>query len=140
MQLTRGFVALMSVVIIGAILLVFVVTLGVTSFFARRDALTYENKAVSRALAEGCVNAALVRAAADPSYTGGECIAEGGVCGGADPQKVCRICSVSGTTIRARARYNGSYTNLEVTYTPSFGIASWEERPTTAGWVTCNVP
>jgi hypothetical protein len=143
MEHARGFIALMSVVVIGAILLVYVVSLGVSTFFARMDALTLENKEVSRALAEGCVNAALVRLAGDSGYAppaGGACVELGGTCGGADPQKVCKICSVSGGTIRARARYHGSYTNVEVVYSSSFGINQWTERSTVSWAGTCSVP
>ena len=140
----RGFVALMSILIISAILLTLVYTLNASSFFARLDALGAENKRTSLGLAEACVNSAMLKVAqgTTPSNL---CVSLGGTCGGTDPQKVCKICSssVSGgiATVRTRARYNGTFTNLEVkfTTTPSnFVVTSWKENET--GDPSCTLP
>lgn len=145
----RGFIALMSVIIIGAVMTMMMFTLGTSGFFARFDTLGSENKAASQALAEGCIAAATLELAQDAAYqpvAGGECVTLGGSCGGADPQKVCKVCQVitSGNelAIRARALYNGSYTNLAVTGTlgvNDFSVSNWSEVPTYIG-ASCPLP
>ena len=133
----------MSVIIIGAMVTTMMFTLGTSSFFARFDVLGSENKTASAALAAGCIAAAELKLVQDTTYqppAGGECVTLGGTCGGTDPQKVCKICQVivvgSERTIRARALYNGSYTNLAVTGTlesNDFTMSEWAEVPTYAG-------
>jgi hypothetical protein len=142
----RGFVALMSVIIMSVILLVMVYTLETSSFFARFDALDGENKQVSYELAEGCVNSAMIKVAQNSSYVpaaGGDCLSVGGSCTGTDPQKVCKICSVGTsagvTTVTTRALYNGAFTNLKVSFNAtSYAITGWSETQT--GVTTCTVP
>lgn len=145
---TRGFVALMSVIIISAVLLVLVFTLHIASFFSRFDALDTENKRISLGLAESCVSAVSLKIARDPHYVpapSGDCISVGGTCQGDDPQKVCMICSVMlnglSATADLRARYNGAYSNLRVTInvTPgNFTIVDWKEIEN--GDPSCVVP
>lgn len=145
----KGFIALMSVIIIGAVMTVMMFTLGTSGFFARFDTLGAENKAASQALAEGCIAAATLKLAQDAAYqpvADGECVTLGDSCGGADPQKVCKICQViiggSELTIRARALYNGSYTNLAVTGAlgkNDFSVSDWSEVPTYTG-ALCPLP
>jgi hypothetical protein len=140
----RGFIALMSVILISAILLVLVFTLGVSSFFNRFSTLDREYKRLSLDLAEACANVAMVKIAQDSAYTGGECVGVSDTCGAADAEMVCAICSVSGSgmkTIRSRAVYRGAYTNLRVTSSmasSNFLVASWEEE--TSGPSGCTVP
>ena len=138
-----GFVALMSVIITSAILLIMVYTILTSSFFARFDALDGENKLVSYQLAEGCVNSAIIAISLGNGTTG--CVSLGGVCGGADPQRVCRVCSITPvgniTTITTRARYNGAFTNLTVSFDTSasnYPITGWSE--TSSGDSSCTVP
>jgi len=133
----RGFIALMSVIIISAILLVLVFTLGLSSFFNRFDTLDSENKRVSLGLAESCVNAAMLKIAQNPSYVpavAGDCVSVGGTCGGTDPQKVCKICSVtavgSESTVVVRALYDHAYTNLRITFANvpgTYTVTHWTE-------------
>ena len=56
----RGFVALMSAVIISIVLVMLVMTVGMSSLFARMDSLGGESKVGSRLLAESCINVALL--------------------------------------------------------------------------------
>ena len=141
---TKGFVALMSVILISAILLVLVFVLETWSFFQRIDALDSENKRISLELAESCIDAAILKAAQNPSYGGGECISLGGVCGGTDPQRVCRICSVSysygSATASTRAVFGQAFTNLTATFNTAgrFAISNWRETP--SGDPSCVVP
>lgn len=144
---TSGFVALMSVIIISAILLALVFTLGVSSFFNRFDALDVENKRASLGLAEACVSAAMLRVAQNGSYVpavAGDCVTIGGTCYAADPQKTCAICSVAGgnpATVVTRAVYNGAFSTVQVTFDTvpdSFAVLKWEEL--SAGPTACIVP
>lgn len=151
---TSGFIALMSVIIISAILLVLVFTLGVSSFFNRFDALDAENKRISLGLAEACVNVAMLKIAQNPNYgttpplpAGGECVSVGDTCSAAASKKVCKICTVTPVatfpkTIETRAVYNGAYTNLSVAVDNSvpgnFTVNAWSELP--AGPAGCTVP
>lgn len=147
--LESGFVALVSVIIIGAVLIVLVFTLGVSTFFTRFSVLDAENKRTSALLAEGCMNAAMLKIAQNGSYApaaAGECVAIGGTCGGSDPQRVCKICSVnysgSTATIETRALYNGTYTNLlaRVDTAPgNMAVTFWDEKPV-SGASTCTLP
>lgn len=134
----RGFVALMSVIIISAILLTMLFTLNMASFFARYDALASENKRVSLGLAEACMEAAKLKIAQDSVYTpasGGDCVSVSDTCGAAGASKTCKICSVSGAgnsrTIVTRAVTNGSYTTILMTGTispGSFTVTDWGEQ------------
>jgi hypothetical protein len=143
----HGFVALMSMLLICAVLLVVVFTLYVSSFFARFDALDREHKRASTELAEACVNAAMLHVAEDPHYAPaarGECISVGGVCGTAD-QMTCKICGVTysgkSAIAEARAAVDGAYSNLRVTFAIVSGnavISDWQEVP--GGDPACVIP
>ncbi len=146
----KGFIALMSVIIISAILLVLLFTLGVASFFNRFDVLDTENKRVSLALAEACVNVAMIRLAKDSTYTvslPGECVGVGDSCGAASAKMVCKICGVTvgaafPKTVEARAVYGGAFTNLSAVLTDgvpgNFTITSWRELA--SGPTGCSLP
>lgn len=144
----RGFVALISVVLISAILLIVIVTLGLSTFFQRFDTLDTENKRVSLGYAEGCVNAAMLRIAQNAAYAGGEYCSLNSTCSSSMSAslRVCEICQVtypSGKAqILARAAVNGAYSNLTVTVNPTpgnFTVLGWSENPTYSG-PTCTVP
>jgi hypothetical protein len=66
----RGFVALISVIVISAVLLSFMASVGLASFYARFDALGIENKREATALAESCANTALLAlsTSTDPAH------------------------------------------------------------------------
>jgi hypothetical protein len=66
----RGFIALMSTIVICAVLLTLMASTDVGSFYARADALGSENKDAAVALAESCINVALLALAAstDPVH------------------------------------------------------------------------
>ena len=147
-QQEGGFVALVSVIIISAILLTMIFVLGASSFFARFDALDQESKRVSLGLAEACANMAMVKLAQNSSYvpaSGGDCVSVSDTCGAFGATRVCRICQVSGAltkTILVRARYNGAYTTISVSGTigsTNFNVTNWSEIATYGG-VTCTVP
>lgn len=70
----RGFVALISAVIISTILLGLAVAIGSSTFFSRFDVLNSEYKRISLGLSEACVSAALGKIGNDYSYVGNETI------------------------------------------------------------------
>ncbi len=145
----RGFIALMSVVIMSAIVLVMIFTLGASVFFSRFSVLDGENKRVSLALAEACTNTAMLKIAQDAAYTKsgtGECVSVSDTCGVSGATKTCRICHVSKTgsvyTIRTRAVYKGAYTNLSAAGTlgsTNFTVSSWGETSANPD-VSCALP
>ena len=119
-----GFVALITAIILTAILLIVVVTLNQTSFFTRGILLDSEYKERSTALAEACFDIARLKLANDPTYSGGELAIPIG-------SGFCDIRSVSSNIIKTRAVSSGSVTNLEIEVgpPPNLSIISWEETP-----------
>jgi len=67
----QGFIALLSTIIISAILLVMTVEGSFAGWHARFNVLGTEAKEQSSALARGCMEQALVRTIVDPTYGGG---------------------------------------------------------------------
>ncbi len=139
----------MSVVIMSAIVLVMIFTLGASVFFSRFSVLDGEYKRVSLALAEACANTAMLKIAQDSSYSksgAGECESVSDTCGVSSATKTCRICHVSKSgsvyTIRARAVYKGAYTNIVARGTlgaTNFVISSWNEAAANPD-VSCTLP
>lgn len=143
-----GFVALLSVIIIGAILTIYVFTLGISSFFSRFSALDSEQKVSSRTLAEACISVAIGNIARDVIYappSGGQCVSVTRSCGTSDPNGTCKICAVSYmsgvATIDVRAMSSGAYTDLRtvVDLSHDFAILGREETPLSE-ISTCSLP
>lgn len=125
-----GFIALTSAIIISAILLVATITLSYSSFFARYGILESEYKERSSALAEGCVEVALLKLANDPgliiSVNSEPPITIGG--------NTCTIYSIENSgsykIIKTQAIFRNAYTHLMVTVNPdTLAIVSWLETP-----------
>jgi hypothetical protein len=119
--------ALISVIIIGAILTVLMYTLNAGMYFSRFDALSGENKRESLALAESCVNSALLKLAQNSAYAP----ASAGDKISVDTGKNCTICTVW-SNIVTRATYNGTFTTLTATGTLGNGVftmSNWQENP-----------
>lgn len=64
----RGFIALISAIVVSFVLLITVVTLGMRGITGRLYLLEIENKRSSQALAESCVSVATVKVFSDPLY------------------------------------------------------------------------
>ena len=64
----RGFIALISVIIIGFVLLLSVIALGGKGIAGRFNLLNLEYKNSSYQLASGCVQTAIIYIVNDPSY------------------------------------------------------------------------
>src|SRR3990167_911045 len=149
MEKERGFVALISTLIISAILLGLVFTAGAASFYARFDSLGIENKRVSLGLAESCIEIALLAlstSTAPSALSPTNQIVPVGI----DPQwnpTTCVIESVTHAggvaTIKAHASFRGTFSAVVVSATvadptvapasfpapPNIDIQSWTEKP-----------
>ena len=67
-QRQQGFIALISAIVIAALLLTVTATLSFSSYVARFNLLGSEYKERSLALAEACGDTALLKLAQDPNY------------------------------------------------------------------------
>lgn len=145
----RGFIALISMLIISAMLLILIFMLGTSTFLSRFDVLDAEQKRISLGLAEACAQGAMLRIAQNPTYTpvsGGECVGATDTCGASGAERTCKICSVSqnaGTyTILTRAVYRGAFTNVTVEGTlgsSNFSVTKWYETAAYGG-PSCPLP
>ena len=68
----NGFVALITSIVLSAILLTVAIALNQIGFLTRGEILDSEYKTRSSALAEACADIALLKLAANPAYSGGE--------------------------------------------------------------------
>ncbi len=120
-QKQRGFIALISAIIISVILLLVITNLSLTSFYDRFNVLDTELKTRSSDLAEACADTALLNVAKNITYTGSVSV-------GAD---TCTIQSVTGSsqkTILIQANYKNYYTNLQIVANASdASVVSWQE-------------
>ncbi|MBI3631232.1 MAG: hypothetical protein HY221_02745 [Candidatus Sungbacteria bacterium] len=124
----RGFVALISAIIISAVLLLVIAASGLIAFYSRFNILDFELKERSNAAADACVDEALLQIAQDPSYIGGTSIS-------LSPLDKCWIGTVTGSgqeTFKVQATSSDTaVTNLQVTFdTSNFSVVSWQEIPT----------
>jgi hypothetical protein len=62
-----GFIALITAIILGVILMVVAISLSTTGYFTRGQVVDAEYKEHSRSLAEACVQIALLRLASNPA-------------------------------------------------------------------------
>jgi hypothetical protein len=125
-----GFIALMSAIIISAILLLITINLSKNSFSGRLNILDSEYKERSVALAEACVDTALLKLANNSAYTGNQTIT---VSGG----DTCIIKNINPTTdpivIDTKAFFppvasQKATTNLHVRVNKvDLAVLSWEE-------------
>ncbi len=117
----QGFIALITAVIVSAILLLLATNLSLTGFYNRSNILDFELKEVSFNLAEACIDTAILNMINDSSYNpvneifginGHDCIVE----------------SVNGNIIKTKADYRNYITHLEVEVDPSdMNVASFKE-------------
>lgn len=122
----EGFVALMSAIIISAVLLVTVAAAGFAGFYGRSNGLDAELKARSAAAADACADVALLVLAQEDD-PGGRILSLNSL-------DECRIGTVSGTaqkTFRVQATSSGAVTNLEIVVDNSnLSVLSWREIST----------
>ncbi len=94
----RGYIALITVVVVMAVLLIIGSVVAGAGYFGRFSQLEYESKGVSLGLAEACVNAAFLDIAKDPSINNSaydKCVSVGDNCLSSIRKKVCKICSIT---------------------------------------------
>ena len=124
---SQGFVALISAIIISAILLLVVTTLSFTGYYGRFNRLLDEFKERGTVLAEACANDALLRLAHERTYSGNATTTVG--------NGQCYIGRIDTTipgemTLHTRAIDHETYTNLKITVrTSDLILLSWEEVP-----------
>ena len=121
---SRGYIAIVSALIISIIMAIVLVSLGQVSFFHRINISNAHLKEKSRALAGACVDAALLKIVNSSTYAGNETITVA--------SDTCKIVSVvtSGTVrvVTTQGIYQNSYTNLRVDIpTSTVSITGWEE-------------
>lgn len=122
-----GFIALISAIVISFLLLAVTLGLGLSIFFGRFDILDSESKERSLALAEACVDQAMLEMSEGTFYATLTDYTS------PDGTIICKRQSLSGgvNTIKTQGEFNKSFTNLKVEVDGStFSIISWEECPT----------
>lgn len=123
----RGFVALMSTIIISAVLLVLVVGGSLSGWYSRSNVLDAELKQRSGALADACVDVILLQLASGPVTVGTTTVGTNPV----GPDK-CDKCVIRNTVspYEVQAQCSGSYTDLRVEINPdTLNVTSWKEVP-----------
>ncbi|TSC70246.1 MAG: putative endonuclease [Parcubacteria group bacterium Gr01-1014_46] len=123
----RGFVALMSSIVISSILLVITVNTGQISFYNRFNILDSEMKEMSSGLADACLDIALLNFAQNSSYSGNTTVNVG--------ENSCLIGSIvtNGThkIFNTKGVFRNAHTNLKVIIDgTSLQVISAEEIPT----------
>jgi hypothetical protein len=122
----KGFIALMSAVIISAILITATITGSLTGFYTRFNILDSEFKNRSSTLAEACVDVLLYKIGNDSGYNGPDLNYTVG-------DDKCSIFTASnpGTsprTFKVQGIYQNSYTNLQITVdVNTLAVVSWQE-------------
>lgn len=126
LNLNNGYIALVSSIIISILLLVVTFTVSSNNFSGRFNVLNAEFKERSLALAEACVDTALLKLVQNPSYSGNENIPVGN-----DQCSILQIETPSGQKIiKTKAIFQNSFTNLKITAQASdLSVISWEEVP-----------
>jgi hypothetical protein len=131
----RGFIALISAVVIGAVLIAMMTSVGLASFYARFDALGIENKQQATALAESCINSALLALAtsSDPTHY---VVSNQSILVGVDSQGSAMTCVIkdllqsgSNVTIDTYASSDDSFGAISITasLSPKINITSWNQ-------------
>jgi hypothetical protein len=123
----RGYIAITSAIVISALLLVISGIVSFSSYLSRFNVLDVSSKEESRALAEACVEKALLKLALNASYGGNEVLA---ITAG----RSCRILPVESAggqkIVKTTAAFGGAVSNLKVVMVLSPPtIISWEEVP-----------
>jgi hypothetical protein len=121
-----GYIALVSSIIISILLLMVTFAISSSNLSGRFNVLNAEFKERSLALAEACVDTALLKLAQNQSYSGNENIFVGN-----DQCSILAVETLSGQKIiKTKAIFQNSVTNLKITAQASdLSVISWEEMP-----------
>ncbi len=119
-----GYIALISSIIISILVLGIALAISSAGYFSRFDILKNEFKERSSALAEACVDTALLKLAQNQSYNGNENIGIGN-----DQCSILPIEIASGQKIiKTKASFRNAVTNLKVTVnSANLSVIYWEE-------------
>ncbi len=82
-----GYIAIVASIVVATIVGVVALVFSSSNYLGRYDTLALEEKGISRALAEGCVEYARLKLSSNPSYIGGDTVAVG--------SSTCRVVSVA---------------------------------------------
>ncbi len=123
----QGYIALMSAIIISALLLTITVSLGFSGFLGRLSIVDSQSKERSSALAEGCADTAILEATSGIYSMSAKTVNIGSdTCTIVSSQK--DVPSTGQSTIKTQAVINKAYTNLKVIINNSnFTVISWDE-------------
>lgn len=122
----KGFMALMTAMVLSLVLMLGAVTLNQSEFFIRSSAADAEYKARSVTLARACVTTALAKLAADSVYAGNETIRI--AVDACHIRSITLGSSVGQYTIETHATVGGAATNLRiVARAADLSIVSWNE-------------
>ncbi|MEK7548911.1 MAG: hypothetical protein AAB496_00235 [Patescibacteria group bacterium] len=121
----NGYLAITSAIILSIIAMVLAVGLSFSSYFGLSDIQDANLKETSVALAEACVDKALLSLAQNINYTGNEIIAVGSSTCSILPTEISSTYKI----IKTGANFSGAVTNLKITAVTSspFEILKWEE-------------
>ena len=120
----KGYIALISSIIISMLMLMISLTLSFTGFFSRINILNAEFKEISLRLAEACADMALLKLSENQSYQGNENIAIN------DKQCSILIIEAAGDEkiIKTKANFQKAVTNLKIKVNNAdLSVISWEE-------------
>jgi Tfp pilus assembly protein PilE len=123
---SRGFIALMSAIIISAVLLSIIATQSLAGLYERSNVLDAEFKSRSVATAFACAEQTFLLVGSDPSYTGVTKIT-------LNAFDSCQAFITGDSTvknIRIQATSSAAVTNVQLSYNPiTLSIISWQEIP-----------
>ena len=121
---SEGYIALTSALVITVLITAIAFTLSLSSFFTRANILNTNFKEVSHALAEACIETALLKLAQDSAYAGNEAIMVG-----SNQCSILTLESISNQKIiKASAVFQNTTTNLKITvFSSDLSVISWEE-------------
>jgi len=123
---SRGYIAVTSALIISLLIMAVIFAVSLAGFYNRANISNSEYKEISNALAEGCVESALLDIATMSTYAGNETVLIG--------DKQCNIFPIETAggqkIIKAKAVFQNAVTNLKITVNSlDLSIVSWEEIP-----------
>ena len=126
----RGFIALMSAIIISVVLLLIASSGALTGFFSRFNLLETEFKERGTAIAEACADEAILELVTDPTYSGNATTTV------SSPSGLCYIGAIDSSvpnqkSFKTRAIYQNTFTTMQVSVDSiNWSILSWKELAT----------
>lgn len=119
-----GYIGVLSALIISAVIVVIITAIGQVSFLNRIAVSDVHLKGKSRALAEACVDTALLKLVSNSSYAGNETINVA-----SDTCKIISVVSSStGRIISAQGKFLGAVTDIRATVANNtVSVLGWEE-------------